>query len=448
RTDIRFSDNWSDRLVVSGTADLAGLVSVNVSGDLFDGIDKDFKILTAAGGLTLGDVGLSNPTLRGTISRQNDTDAILSITDIDFDPAGLDEAAAPLAGYLDDIFKEGVPDDLQPLMGALLSIPDIDTYKEAITQIEPEEYAQDLANSYGYGIDFTNRLLSCRVANGPNRFKAEGDCDWVGARISNAEQDATDSMSAYNQTLSSFEAGIQRRAEGPWRVGAGMGFTNSAATAADGSTVQDTQGQAGVVLKYDADAWLLAAALTGGFGNHHTERGITIGNVDQTLIGDAPVAYASTRLNAAYTFDFGSTYIKPLVNVDLTASYFGGVTETGGSGALTIDPAMEYEASFNPAIEIGGEFGDGHGNLIRPYAQVGVQASVMSESDLTARFVAVDPDLGGFAVPTPTNEPALKLSLGADVLTKTNDTLRLFYDGAFSASSRKNSVGLKVSHNF
>ncbi|HVZ14438.1 MAG TPA: hypothetical protein VG894_08270, partial [Bauldia sp.] len=47
RTDIRFSDNWSDRLVVSGTADLAGLVSVNVSGDLFDGIDKDFKILTA-----------------------------------------------------------------------------------------------------------------------------------------------------------------------------------------------------------------------------------------------------------------------------------------------------------------------------------------------------------------------------------------------------------------
>ncbi len=200
-----------------------------------------------------------------------------------------------------------------------------------------------------------------------------------------------------------------------------------------------------MVVKYDADALLFASTLTGGFGIHTNERNVSIGGIDDTLVGDAPIAYLSARLHGAYTFDMGAAYIKPLFNLDLTATHFGGVTETGGATALSIDAGTQYVATLNPAIEFGGEFADSSGKLLRPFVQVGIEASISSDLALNARFSGVDPSIGSFIVTQPGIEPQAKVSLGADVLTTDSATIRVYYDGSISASSRKNGLGLKIS---
>lgn len=444
RSDIRFSDNASDRLVVSGAAVLDGTITVNVS-DLDGGILKDFMLLTAAGGLTLGDVVLSNPTLYGVVVAENGTDAILRIEDIDFGPQGISEAVMPTGAYVEEVFKVGAPEELKPLFAEFLSTPDLASYEQALAQLTPEQYGQEMLSTYGYGLNFSNRMLSCRVADGDNRFKAEGDCDWFGTRASVLEQDATDDMTAFEQTFATLEAGTQRRLDDTWRLGAAIGLTKASTASADGSSVEATQGQAGVVVKYDADALLLASTLTGGYGIHQHERNVSIGGIDDTLVGDAPIAYLSARFHGAYTFDMGAAYIKPLFNLDLTATHFGGVTETGGATALTVEAGTQYVATLNPAIEFGGEYADSSGKLIRPFVQIGLEASITSDLELAAYFSGVDPSIGNFIVTQPGIEPQAKVSLGADVLTTDNATVRVYYDGSISASSRKNGVGLKIS---
>ena len=443
-SDIRFSDNASDRLVVSGTAALAGFITVNVE-DLDGGILKDFKLLTAADGLTLGELSLSNPTLDATIFAENGTDAILRIEDIDFGPEGLGDPVVPTGTYVEEVFKAGLPEELKPLYAALLSTPDLETYEQALGQLSPEQYAQEMLNISGQSLNFSNRMLSCRVADGDNRFKAEGDCDWFGTRVSVLEQDETDDMTAFEQTFATLEAGTQRRLDDSWRLGGAIGLTSASTSSSDGSSVEATQGQAGVVIKYDADALLLASTLTGGYGIHASERNVSIGQIDDTLVGDAQIAYLSARFHGAYTFDMGTAYIKPLFNLDLTATHFGGVTETGGATALTVDAGTQYIATINPAIEFGGEITDSSGTLIRPFVQIGLEASVSSDLALAARFSGVDPSIGSFSISQPDAEPQAKLSLGADVLTTDNATIRVYYDGSIGASSRKNGLGLKIS---
>jgi hypothetical protein len=445
--DIRFSDKSSDRLVVSGTASLAG--KVGIAFDSFDGgLVKDFTLLTASEGLTLGDVKFANIAVKGVVVAENGTDAVLKISGVDFTPDNLNRSRRSAGSYVENVFNAGMPSALKPLFTELLNIDDIDAYDAAFAQLSPDQYSDEVISSYGANLSFANRMLSCRVADGPNRFKAEGDCDWAGARGSVFQQDRTADSDAFNQTFATLEAGAQRRLDATWRLGGSIALTNSQLAAANGSTVSGTQGQAGMVVKYDTDALLLAAALTGGYGVNHNTRNVDIGMISDTLEGDAPVAYLSARVHTAYTVDLGAAYIKPLFNLDLTATRFGGVTETGGATALTIDPGLQYAAHFNPAIEIGGEFVAGDGTLIRPFAQVGLEASLASDLDLAAHFSGVDPSVGSFAIHQATGEPVAKLLLGADILTSDDATVRAYYEGAFGAHSRKNGVGLKMSGTF
>jgi len=443
--DMNLIDHTSDRLLMSGSANFAGTITVNLQGDLGDTILDDFTFIKAEGGASVGVASLSNPTLHGAVVVENGTDVVLRISDIDFDPEDIAADVSATSGYVESLFVAGAPIELKPLMLALVNTPDLETYEEALAQLAPEQYSQAIQNASSSNLNFSNRLLSCRVADGDNRFKAEGDCDWFGTRVSVLEQDETDDLTAFEQTFATLEAGTQRRLDDKWRLGGAIGLTTSSTSSADGSSVDATQGQAGVVIKYDADALLLASTLTGGYGVQQNERNVSIGNIDDTLTGDAPIAYLSARFHGAYTFDMGTAYIKPLFNLDLTATHFGGVTETGGSTALTIGAGTQYVATLNPAIEFGGEIVESNGTLIRPFVQVGLEASLSSDLDLEARFSGVDPSVGSFVISQPESEPLAKLSIGADVLTTDNATIRVYYDGAFSASSRKNGLGLKIS---
>lgn len=443
-SDIRFSDNASDQLVVSGTATLGGGLTVRLQ-DIYGGLEKDFLILTAADGLTLDGITLTNPVIKGTIVAENGTDAILRVDGVSFVPDNVKPQAVPTSAYVEDIFLAGVPEGLQPLLVELMSTPDLEAYEEALDQLNPEQYGQEILNAYNYNLSFSNRLLSCRVADGDNRFKAEGECDWFGVRGSVLDQDETDEQLGFRQTFATLEAGSQRRIDENWRIGGAVGITNSLMQSADGSSMQGTQGQVGAVVKYDADALLLASTLTAGYGVSRSERRVEIGMVDDVLVGDAPMGYLSTRLHGAYTFELGAAYIKPLFNLDLTATHFAGVTETGGETALTIDAGTQYAVTFNPGIEIGGEIVDSSGALIRPFAQVGLEAALTSDLALDARFSNVDPSVGSFVITQPDPEPVAKLSLGADLLTTDGATLRVYYDGAYGATTRKNGVGMKLS---
>lgn len=447
-TDVHLGDDTADRLAVSGTASLAGALTLNLTGDIDAGLLGSFNFVSAAGGVTFDGLSISNPTLHGVITADNGIDGIVRIAGIDFNPTGITTAVVPTSTYVQSVFEAGVPEELKPLLLALANTEDMPAYEAALSQLSPDEYSQEIQNSYGYNLSFSNRLLSCRVADGPNRFKAEGDCDWFGVRGSVLEQDATDQQTAFEQTFATLEAGSQRRIDDTWRLGGAIALTNAVTSAADGSETKATQGQAGVVVKYDIDALLLASTLTAGYGIHDNERHVAIGNFDDTLTGEAALAYLSTRIHAAYTVDLGATYIKPLFNLDLTATHFGGVTETGGGAALTVDAGTQYAATFNPAIEVGGELVDTNGNLIRPYVQVGLEGSLTSDLQLAARFSGVDPSLGTFTIGQPGNEPVAKVSIGADILTQDSTTIRLYYDGAFGATSRKNGLGMKLSSTF
>ena len=439
----------SDYINLVDTAALAGKVDVNLL-SLPLGAAQSFLILTAANGAIDNGLGVvASPALHSTLLFDpNGQDVYLGIA-VDFAVDGLNRNQRAIALSLDHVFTGGAG-GLGPALLGLLNVDDLGQYKNALDQLSPEIYADAEISALYAGLAFSSSLLSCKV-NGTDTASIirEGQCLWAGASARFLNTNSTSQQIGFNETAGLFNAGAQIALDDVWRLGFAGGYQSSTLNTATGATSDGDLGQAGIALKYNPGALLLAGTLTGGGAHYDTRRPMAFGGFTGIAESGHDLGIFSASLRAAYVLGSPHLYAKPILDASVTQLELGGFTESGGGGAaLSVESASNTVFAITPSVEVGTEFWLGNGTLVRPMIRLGGVFYAGDDLAVAASFADAPAGVAPFTIRTDLDDAMGLVGAGLDVINGNDAALRLSYDGQIGETTRIHAVGVKGSARF
>ncbi|MCU6615671.1 autotransporter outer membrane beta-barrel domain-containing protein [Achromobacter mucicolens] len=450
RADVDFDALKSSHMVVQGDADLAGGIDV-LPQALLPG--RELTVLTVQGD-TQGAVSAVDSPVFDYETRQAGPQTRIRVASADFDAAamGLKSNQREVAGNLRRIWDAGGNAALAPLFAQLdlASRQSPDAYRDSVSSLSPGVTLAPAAQSAANLGQFTSAMMSCPAFTGADALTGEQDCAWgqVSGRATN--QDGSRGTSGFDYDTVTYQIGGQRQVSPGWFVGGSFAYEKSRVRAGDGSVSGNgDSGYAGVVVKRETGAWVLSAALGGGYGGYRMDRNIGIAGYQDTLSSRPDVYGIHARLRAARTFATQRMYVKPYVDLDFSYTRMPGYTESGDNAlALSVDGSDKFIMGVSPMIEVGGRAELDNGATLRPFVYAG--ASILSQDDWTAsaRLRGAPAGMGAFDTTLPIDDVVGRVGAGIQVIKAGAVDFRLQYDGQFSQHVRSNSAALKVSMPF
>lgn len=426
----------ADHLQVDGNAELDGKVQLNFITAL---VPTEVTVLSSWW-LDERNLTLANLIVDANILYVNDTDVVIDINGYDFSPEFAEGNGNDVGEALNQAYLDGNT-AIEPILAALANLTTEEEYQEALEELSPEIVADNAAAQITANAIFTNKLFSCKVQDGAYRITAEGECSWVSVSGGKLQRDATDEAVGYTQSWGNVAAGSQWAVGDDLRFGVAVGYTTASAETEAQASSDSSSGEVGAVLKYEREGVILGGAVTAGFGTTDSTRTVDFGGLDEIITGSGSSSYVSGRLSAAYAFEYGAVYAKPIFDLDLTQLNIGGYEEEGGVSAQTIEASSHFIATITPALELGGEVDLKEDMLARGYFRIGAALSTGNDIEATARLVGSGDT---YTVTSDMDNAVLKLSTGVDVINADNATLRVYYDGAFGETTTSNAVGVKL----
>src|SRR5690606_35614627 len=131
-----------------------------------------------------------------------------------------------IAGYLDQVMDAGMG-DFGPLFQALQSIADPAQFGSVLASFNPAGYTSGPVAALASNQRFSNAMLSCRVAEGGNRFVAEGECAWGKVQGRMTRRDAGVNTAAADEDATEISAGVQKAVNRNWYAGFGLSYEDS-----------------------------------------------------------------------------------------------------------------------------------------------------------------------------------------------------------------------------
>jgi len=445
--DLNLGNRSTDRLNVSGTAVLDGVVKVAVQNPAL--LSDRFTILSAAGGTTDNGLGLlASPALQAQLFFPNPTDVVLDV-DVNFAPGGLNRNQTAIGRNLNQSLSAG-GGQLDPVYLGLLNVYSLEAYTDALDQLSPEIYADIQLSALYSAYDFSDNLLSCRV-NGTDTaaINSEGECVWLGVKGRDLDADQTAESIGFDETAGQFAAGGQVALQGDWRLGGGLGYQTSSLSTESGATSDGDQLQGGVALKYNPGPLLLAGAVSGAHGWYETNRAMSFGGFDATATSDHDLDVLQGRLHASYVFGAPSLYYKPMLDAAVTNVDLGDVNERGAGGAsLSVNGPDHTVFSITPAVEFGTEWWWSNGTLVRPFVRAGVTWYSEDDVSIAASFSGAPSSVSPFTIVAETDDVQADIAAGVELITAGNSSVRVFYDGQFGDRISVQSAGFKAGVKF
>ena len=196
-TDFNIAGNTADRINISGTANLAGAVQLQVQNLTFGAFQQ--TILSAAGGTTNNGLSLlASPVLQAQLVFPNATDVVVTSPGLSFALPGLNANQTALGNALNAAGQSGGLGG--PIFNLLLNIPSIPAYGAALTQLSGEaatgtqQTTFDAMNIFmGTMLDPFNRGTTSTPGGGASGYASEGDASAYaadGRKRASAERDA------------------------------------------------------------------------------------------------------------------------------------------------------------------------------------------------------------------------------------------------------------------
>ena len=452
RVDLNLGTNKADRTSVSGAAGLAGRVQVaNLDPELAVPGDHKVTILSSAGGVTNSGLSLSSPTsaiVQYQLLYPDPTSVVLGYG-VDFSPPGLNGNQGTIGNYLSGVQAAGGYPGLAPLVGALVGMPDARSLASAYEHLSPEPYLGAATGTLFSNIGFSDAMHSCGVPGGANRFVRQGECDWFRLIGGEANQERTASNVGSDRWSLSLSTGAQRAVgDGSWHAGWGFAYEYSILRAEQLSNSSGNQLQLGAIVKKEYGATSLAADLSVGYGDYDSDRFVNLPVPNVTAHSNQDVKFLSGHLRLAHAFERGANwYLKPMVDLGATHSWFAGFQETGaGPANLDVESRTETYVELTPALEIGGETRLSNGRLLRPYVKLGVTHFVSGASpEITASFQGAPVGVAPFTVKGEMDKTYTNVNLGVTLLNKKGQILQVGYFGSFSDHLKSNSGMVKLS---
>ncbi len=412
--------NVNDRVDVSGTADLAGTVQVQVIDAGTSTAPNQTTIIQSTGGVSAATAQnlTVQPSAVGNFGLVFSNPQKVDLTyAIDFSTpalaAGLNANQEAVADYLEALQGAGQIESEQLF---LLEAEDTSAYAEALDQLSPEPYA---VSSWAVALSaqqFSDALLSCREREGDARFIREGQCFRIGLQGRHFERDGSNDDIGYDIDAGEISLGAQQALSERWQLGAAVAYEYWRAEADDDiwrNTADQFQG--GVVLKHQIGGTALSAGLNGGFGDVDIRRDAT---PTATAKGDQDVAFVGGQLRAAHAIEFGAWYLKPRSDLNVAWVHTDDVNESGaGAASLDVEDDRQTYIAVQPALEVGGEFATDGGYLLRPRASIGLTHFLKDPSPTAQARFATAPAGPAFAATSDVERTWLDLEVGVDVLS-------------------------------
>lgn len=443
--DVDLGNGEADHLDLSGTAQLAGTLQVNLvaGGSARPGAGQ-VNLLAGAGGVDIAGLTLQAPTsavATFSLLSINPNEVALDYK-VDFSPAGLNANRARMGQYVNAIQRAGGSSEFAPIASSLLQAPDLAALGTAYDQLSPEPLLATAATAVRTEQRFADALHSCGVRGGEFRFVTQGDCRWVRLGASKLHQDATGTNLGFTQRTTTLAAGTQKNIDARWSAGFGFSIDTSTVHAGGNTRSEGTQVAAGAVAKRTEGAAVFTGSLAVGSGHYDTER-----RVGQAVASsDHDLTTIAAHARGSWTFEQDRIgYLRPFVDVGISLVYHRAFREQGADGAnISARSGRDTHVSLQPGLEFGREFATADGTLLRPYGRVGITHFTAGTASVTASLQGAPVGTAPFVTENRMNRTFGDLALGLDVLRANGTVFRLGYAGQFSSRSKDHNATLKV----
>ncbi|HML28233.1 MAG TPA: autotransporter outer membrane beta-barrel domain-containing protein, partial [Hyphomicrobium sp.] len=244
-----------------------------------------------------------------------------------------------------------------------------------------------------------------------------------------------------------FSAGGQVALAPDWRLGFAAGYDSVSLTSGVAKSEGD-RANVGGILKFTPGQWLFAAGVTGGWSTYDTDRNMQFGGFSGVAHSKNDIDYVAGQFHAAYSFERGNYYLKPLVDAAITNVSLSGFNETdGGGAALAVAGQSDTVVSVSPGLELGSQTTYRDFFTIRPFVRAGLTWQDTDQFLLNANFIDA-PDVAGFATATKIDTLFADVKAGVDLINAHGATLGLQYDGHYAADTSLSSISVKGSARF
>lgn len=447
-----FANTSSDRLIVDGPVTVAGKVDVGLLNfSSASTIQTFYGIITSTSDYITNNGLTTNPNtavvmyeLLGRTDEGSDNIDLRISVDFQGFEGGLTPNQNSVGGGLNNAAGSGATLAFMQAVSGLGSTAELG---HALDQLAPSGAGAGNASMLMSGTTFAEQLLSCRtIGEGDaNAVIREGQCMWARGTIRHASFDNGGRTYGADETAPFYSAGAQFNLGGAWRLGGGIGYETSQLDTNAGSRTDTDRLHLGGVLKYNPGPLLLAATITGAFGWSDSVRHVNIADFSATAHGKYDSDLISGRLTAAYLLPFQRFYLKPQVDVAYMHVSRDGYKESGdGDIALSVGSSNDGVWSVIPMLEIGSEVALSGGGVARPYLRGGVTWRDTDHFVTNASFVGVS-DGSPFAVTSAIDDVTANIAAGLDLISPSDSTLRLQYDGQFGDTIQQHIGSAKLS---
>ncbi|MEQ1576748.1 MAG: autotransporter domain-containing protein [Hyphomicrobium sp.] len=459
--DVDHTANASDRIDVvegggsivtragrSGTATLSGTIAASLLS--FDAIkaDKNFTILSAAGGVSHAGLRVADTALVDyTLLYPNANDVVLAMN-VTFSSAGLTPNQSAVVDYFGRGVGAGAPAELEQAYLALLNAADAASLGAIADQLYSNAGGGAALGAMQSGDALALGMRSCPVAEGPYGQLRETSCIWAKPAVRRFAQGMDTDTANIRDRTAGIAGGFQAAVGANTWAGLGVSLEDSNTEINSTTQMDGTWWQIGGVAKWTSGPWKLSGSISGGQGDIDTERGINIPGVSAVATSGTDVGLVTTLTRLAYSFGASGLYVTPMLDLGVSYINVGGFTEQGaGVLNLVVSSSSDWIVSGGPAVEIGSTI-TGDGFTYRPYVKAGV--TFLSDDGFTssARFVSAPAGLAPFTITSRFDDIFADLTAGVQIFGGNGLNLRLNYDGRFGENSQQQGLDAKLTVNY
>jgi len=445
---VDFSGARSDLFSIEGNAAFSGQLSVD-AGTLAPNVELEVVNVVGAlnGSLEAADTAAVDYSLRtegGSVK--------VSVADTRFESAFsvFNRNQRNMGAHLDAIFDAG-SGPYGGLLADLDRLSKSDTsgqsFAKALSALAPGGSQAAAAAQAQLASGRLGKVLSCPVFAGDTAILEEEACIWSKVGAAAVTQGGSP---GYDGNVYGLAAGAQFEVRPDWFVGFAAGYENASYDSNDGlSNVEGDTGFVAAALKRQWEGWLLAGAVSAGYGTFNTIRLIDLPSFRGTANGDMDVTTVAGRIRAAYTFGNETGYVRPFVDLDVINTYTSGYDERGaGIYNLRVDSESQTTFVATPALELGARLALQEGWVARGFVRGGVSFSSEDNWTTSAALIEAPVGSGTFEGSLALADVVGRVATGAQFTHTSGFDLTAEYEGAFGNDYSSHSGALKFSFRF
>ena len=450
--ELDFGQDAIDNLTVSGDVAVAGTFDVDLL-DIPSIAPGSFRKDLIRTNSSLVDNGAQLVTQASLVINYDlfaEPDALVLGYDVDFDIAGLAGNRRRVGQYINEIQLAGSSEQLADLVTRLVTISDFDVYSDALTQLTPEIYAEQQAQTILNAQGFARDLGRCGGTVASRTADELGDCAWFGFDIFEAGRDQDLGFPRVEHDGIRFSAGFQKAFGEDSTINLGFGFRQFDSTGFDARWQSSTDTYlVGLGHGFNTGKFRQSTQVALGLANNDTSRLIDV-TQPYRATSDREDFFAALTHEMSREFDLESVWIRP--SLELGASYYDAraFSETGARELnLDVQSRQEGHAWAAPRVEFGFKTELPNGLRIEPYAAAGFTYFLTdAKSVVNAQFAGAPGTVSPFSAESLLDRGHASFAAGLELSSEDRVAFSIAYEGTRSSNRDADWVSANINIRF